>query len=259
MRFLRKLLVPVVGSLVAVFCWWKMPIQPRLTVPLVPEWQYLIWSMDGKLIAITAGGRQVWNVLTQEELAVERVSCGSVYNFDLMCLSPEPVAPMLLMLPHLKHAPTQAGQLLTQIGNTITITSVSCDFSRAAAGPAGVRFPNTYSPDGCSVAEFCGRLEIPLFARLGILPWSTLMLKGVMVSDVSTETEFGFFENTFNPLFSPDGKTLALVATPDVEGKEVHLYDFPLHKPWLRISAYALLASTLAFVAGQLVVWRRRR
>ena len=80
-----------------------------------------------------------------------------------------------------------------------------------------------------------------------------------VVYELATGSEVGTLRDDCSPSihppsFSPDGTILAVAYE-----NEVRVYDFPLHKPWGRIAAYALLGASLTFGLGQFVAWRRWR
>jgi hypothetical protein len=89
-----------------------------------------------------------------------------------------------------------------------------------------------------------------VLARVGHVP-----RKGpeLVLYDLTANREIASFEDTTadpdedpyigRATFSLDGKSLAIA-----QGDTLDIYDFPLHRPWLRIAGYALTASVIAWV-----------
>jgi WD40 repeat protein len=79
--------------------------------------------------------------------------------------------------------------------------------------------------------------------------------KAVILYDLSSGDEVGFIADATLPQFSPDGKTLAVL-----QGRSLHLYDFPLRKPLGTILLFAFLGAAPILLLGQLAAfWKRRR
>jgi hypothetical protein len=102
-----------------------------------------------------------------------------------------------------------------------------------------------------------------LMDRLGRLPKEGPEL---VVYDLTTNSEVAAFRNSPKPepwsypgiaKFSLDGRSLAII-----QGKSLDIYDFPLHRPWGKIAAYALTATAvvwvLAWLIGRKAALRRR-
>jgi hypothetical protein len=102
-----------------------------------------------------------------------------------------------------------------------------------------------------------------LLSWLGRLPQEG---QEVVIYNLTTSAEVGSFRDALDPeqfwwlprfvKFSLDGKSVAVL-----HGKGLDIYDFPLHRPWLRIATYALVASVIAWLLVSLLgrCFARRR
>lgn len=113
------------------------------------------------------------------------------------------------------------------------------------------------SPEGhfLAVSGVCPPIAVTAFPRY--LEWiRRLILKDgvqckVELIDVDSGRQIDCIENARLPMFSPDGKTLAVVGS---DGS-VHLYDFPLSKSWAWPAA-AFLGALAMLTAGRCLVAR---
>jgi hypothetical protein len=76
------------------------------------------------------------------------------------------------------------------------------------------------------------------------------LMTGAEVASVRAppDPELHYFHLPAFARFSLDGKSLAAS-----HGTTLHIYDFPLRRPWLMIAAYALMASVIAWVIAWLL------
>jgi hypothetical protein len=69
--------------------------------------------------------------------------------------------------------------------------------------------------------------------------------RDAVLYDLETRSEVGFFANAQSALFSLDDRRLAIFS-----GNSWHIYDLPLPRPWLKITAYSLGVSSSVFLLG---------
>jgi hypothetical protein len=88
-----------------------------------------------------------------------------------------------------------------------------------------------------------------VFAQIGHVP-----RKGpeLVLYDLTANAEIASFQDAADPdeqliigraTFSLDGKSLAIA-----QGDTLDIYDFPLHRPWLKIGSYTVTASVIAWL-----------
>jgi WD40 repeat protein len=116
-------------------------------------------------------------------------------------------------------------------------------------------------------AEFIALGRDRLFKRLTAKSWWNWLAEflgieveppktWVTLNAFPTGEEVGVLKNCCNPVFSPDGRNLAVTSA---DGKSLQLWDLPIRKPIGKILGLAALAAVATLLAFNGLGWLRRR
>jgi WD40 repeat protein len=211
-----------------------------------------IWQLipNGALVTTTLTDEKetFWNVFSGKPIAVLNRRPGN----DLTSYVFDPASNTLLSLD-MRDSTCKLGILNADTGNWRFLYSemngtpaISPNGKYGAVWQSGVEaFPESWFSTWLAFLGLEATEEPQIYSAIVVYELKT----GTKVATLSESQR-----SVRPPSFSPDGSLLAVAYE-----NEVRVYDFPLRKPWLRITGLAVLAAGLAFGPLQFVAWRHRR